>query len=516
MLSLPKVLPRLKQIKSAGTTSNPPTRSSPYPLMRIRARRADYYLDASWHTRKSFRAIREQASLASNRLGPKTASESLISQIDVLLWSIRPELPDDEQSKTMYLGLLSRQLQALDANTLQWLAPALEQAKYECQVTETIIDDQLYIEHGFSNGPPHTHQRTILTTAEFHHAIDHAREVVLHRPIEADLALSDTTQQAARNQLAINASQWQASDRSLACLDSLAQSLANVLDTGMSAPLLAASAALPDASTVAWQDERLVIDGAIATALQHPGSDELFARVQRDILECLLLKRCNLHPPDTEHTMQALRPVLWTVIEQIESLPPSVMLSAEKRRALRETMARAEQPGSIQIMPTVGAALGHAWIKPHLSITPDKIRTGNTVGTRYMHGGGQPQPKQSTINEWPIRWLTPQEMEEWHPAREAWHLDMPIRASQLASAACSLTKDWKASGQRYRFAEVQPDKPASGCRISVWDSVRHAMDPVLLDCFDEFNLGLPLPETPTALWERLNNFKHWVQRVATD
>jgi hypothetical protein len=42
------------------------------------------------------------------------------------------------------------------------------------------------------------------------------------------------------------------------------------------------------------------------------------------------------------------------------------------------------------------------------------------------------------------------------------------------------------------------------------------MDPVLLDCFDEFNLGLPLPETPTALWERLNNFKHWVQRVATD
>ena len=101
MLSLPKVLPRLKQFKSAGTTSNPPKPSSTYPLMRTKVRRADYYLDASWHTRKSFRAIREHAIQTSDTLGPKTASESLIGQIDILLWSIRPELPDDEQSKTI-------------------------------------------------------------------------------------------------------------------------------------------------------------------------------------------------------------------------------------------------------------------------------------------------------------------------------------------------------------------------------------------------------------------------------
>ncbi|MEY3719749.1 MAG: hypothetical protein RL618_268 [Pseudomonadota bacterium] len=516
MLSLPKVLPRLKQFKSAGRTSDPPTPSSPYPRMRTKVRRADYYLDASWHTRKSFRAIRDHANQTSDKLGPKTASESLVGQIDVLLWSIRPELPDDEQSKAMYLSLLSRQLQALDASTLEWLAPALEQAKYECHVTETIIDDQLYIEHGFSNGPPHTHQRTILTTSEFLHTIDQAREVVQTRHIDPDLALTDMTKQAIRNQLAINASQWTSGDRSLACLDQLAQSLASVLDTCIGAPLLTASTVLPDASTVTWRDGRLVIDGATAATLLHPGSDELFARVQRDILECVLLRRCASRPADTDHAMQVLRPALWAVMEQIESLPPSVIISAERRRALREAIALAEQPGSIQIMPTVGATLGHAWIKPHLSITPDKLGNANAVGTRFMHGGGQPQPKHSTINEWSIRWLTPQEMEECNPAQEAWHLEMPIGASQLASAAHSLAKEWKASGQHYRFAEVQPDKPASGCRISVWESVRRAMSPILLECFDEFNLGLPLPETPTALWERLRNFKYWVQRIAKD
>jgi len=514
MLSLPKLLPLIKQNRSVVTTKKNTGLPSGCPVMR--SRRANYYLDASWHTRKSFRAIKEAAGQTSDKPGPKSDAELLTSQMDILLWSIRPELLGDAESKAMYLSLLMRHLHELDPTTLEWMASSLKEAKYECQVTETVIDDQLYIEHGFSNGPPHSRQRTVLTTSELHDTVDQVRDSAQTRKAAPDLTLPDTVMQAARDQLAINALQWKAGDRSFACLDTLANALSTTLGAVIGAPLLISTTALPDASTVAWRDGRLVVNSATVAALQHPGSDELFARVQRDLLECLLLTTFPNRPSDTDKALQMLRGSIWEVIEQIENRPCSIIISAERRDQLRKSIAAAERHGCIQVMPTVGAALGHAWISPHLSITPDKIRSGEAVGTRYMHGGGQPQPRHSTINEWPVRWLTPQEMEEWHPSHEAWHLNLPVDAAQLASAARTTEKEWKAVGQPYRFAEVTPDKPASGCRISVWESVRRAMSPAMRECFDEFNLGLPLPETPTALWERLRNFKIWVQRVTKD
>lgn len=514
MLSLPKLLPLIKQNRSSPTTKKNAALPPGCPVMRTR--RANYYLDASWHTRKSFRAIKEAANQESDKLGPKPDAESLSGQMDILLWSIRPELLGDAESKALYLSLLMRHLHALDPGTLDWMASALPEAKYECQVTENVIDDQLYLEHGFSNGPPHSIQRTLMTTSEFYDTVDQVRDSAQTCKSVPKLALPDTVMQATRDQLAINAVQWKAGDRSLACLDTLAGVLATTLGTPIGAPMLESTNALPEASTVAWRDGRLVINSATAAALRHPGSDELFARVQRDILECLLLNHFPNRSPDSDKALQTLQRSIWTLMEQIESLPCSIIVSVERRDQLRKSISAAERSGCIHVMPTVGAALGHAWIGPHLSITPDKLRTGEVVGTRYMHGGGQPQPKQSTINEWPVRWLTPKEMEEWHPSREAWHLDLPVDASELASAARSVEKDWKAAGRPYRFAEVTPDKPASGCRISVWESVRRAMSPAMRECFDEFNLGLPLPETPTALWERLRNFKRWVQSITKD
>ena len=151
MLSLPKLLPLVKQSRSAVTTKKNTGLPSGCPV--IRSRKANYYLDASWHTRKSFRAIKESAGQASDKLGQKSDAESLTSQMDILLWSIRPELLGDAESKALYLSLLMRHLHELDPTTLKWMASSLKEAKYECQVTETVIDDQVYIEHGFSNGP---------------------------------------------------------------------------------------------------------------------------------------------------------------------------------------------------------------------------------------------------------------------------------------------------------------------------------------------------------------------------
>lgn len=516
MLSMPKLLPRIKIAHSTGKPAHSPARTSCKPVMRSKTPRAHYYLDASWHTRKSFRALKQASDHPSEKLNAKPDSEQLAAQMDTLLWSIRPELQDDGASKALYLSLLSRQLNAIDARTMDWLAPALKQAKYECYVTETIIDDELYIEHGFSNGPPHSRQRTVLTTAEFHEVLDLAHATAQTGNELPCFRLSDTQAQQVRDQLAANALQWKDSEKSLDCLDTFFRALAGTLDVAMDAPLLASTTALPDASTIEWRDGRMVIDAATVSALQQPGSDELFARVQRDMMECLLLRTLPERTVQTSKGSHAAWLSLWQTIERIESLPPSVILTPEKRQHLRASINACEQPGSIQVMPTVGAALGHAWIRPRLSITPEKTAMGRPVGTRYMHGGGQPQPRHSTITEWPIRWLTAAEMEECHPSREAWHLELPIGVSQLESATYALEHDWKTENRQYRFAEVAPDKPASGCRISVWESVQRSMSPVIRECFDEFNRGLPLPGTPTELWERLKHFKHWLQRLASE
>lgn len=517
MLSLPKLLPRIKPIHPPAKTTKKDAPNLGTPVMRNRLRRANYYLDASWHTRKSFRALRElTAADSEQRNTKKPEGARLAAQMDTLLWSIRPELPDDSAGKSLYLTLLCRQLHGMDAETLEWLASSLKEAKYECYVTETIIDDELYIDHGFSNGPPHSRQRTTLTTSEFNDVLDQARAAAHRCEIPQLLALPATQAQATRNQLSANALQWTSSDRSLACLDQLMRALATTLDILIDAPLLASTNALAGASTIEWRDGRIVIDGAIASDLLHSGSDELFARVQRDMLECLLLLKLPSPSTSTSRGSHALWLALWRTIEHIESLPPSILMSPERQQRLRASLTAAEPSGHIQIMPTVGAALGHAWIRPRLSITPDKIAMGEPVGTRYMHGGGQPQPRHSTITEWPIRWLTPSEMDECHPPQEAWHLDMPVGEAALEAATHELERDWKSANRRYRFAEVSPEKPASGCRISVWESLQRGMSPIIRECFDEFNRGLPLPGTPTELWERMKHFNHWLKELTRE
>lgn len=518
MLSLHSLLPSIKQAHRTGTKSVNTTRSSRIPVLRNRPRREHYYLDASWHTRKSFRALRDADRQPSGTIGPRPVRELLAAQVDTLLYSIRPELPDDGASKALYLTLLSRQLNAIDADTLQWLAPALKQEKYDCYVTETVIDDEMYIDHGFANGPPHSRQRTVLTSAEFHEALDHAGTTAQSTKAQPRLALSAAQAQETRDQLAMNALRWKASDKSLTCLHDMMQTLATALGVATGAPLLTSTTALPGASTLEWRDGRWVIDGDTANALQHPDSAELFARVQRDMLEGLLLSKLphSAAEAGAGRASHALWLSLWQTIEHIEQLPPSMVMTPERRHRLRLAMPASAQRGRIQIMPTVGAALGHAWIRPRLSIAPEKTALAESVGNRYMHGGGQPQPRHSTINEWPIRWLTAAEMEEWHPSHEAWHLDVPVDAAQLDKTTHELEHEWKAGNRRYRFAEVAPDKPASGCRISVWESVQRGMSPPVRECFDEFNRGLPLPGTPTELWERLENFNRWLIQVVSD
>ncbi len=524
MLSVTTLLPVLKHGRYSTTAvkKNPSAQRS--PVMRQRPGRsgtasgqamqqASYYLDASWQTRKAFRALSRAATTPGETLSPKPANALLTGHVDTLLWSIRPGLPDDGASKALFLASLDRQLQAMGADTLGWLSTTLNTAKYDCFVMEDVIDDEVFIDHGFANGPPHTRQRTLLTTPEFREKLEQAQDLAQKAASAPPVLLPPAQAQTTRDQLSLNAARWKTSDRSLASLQGLVQALAGVLDTEIAVPLAAHTTPLPPDSTVAWHEGGLVIDREVATALSHPAADELFARVQRDLLECLLMRRHAVLRTDCRDTSAGHRQSVWQVIEQVECLPPSIVMTEALRQQLRQSMYACQQRCSIQIMPALGAALGHAWITPQLSVVPDKKFTGQIIGTRYMHGGAQPQARHSTINEWPIRWLTGPEIDEWHPAQEAWHLDVPVEAQQLDTAARELVREWKASDQRYRFAEVTPDKPASGCRISVWSAVRRGMTPAIRECFDAFNTGLPLPDTPTEVWERLRGFRQWLEAV---
>ena len=525
MLSLPTLLPTIKRSGPVAATTKAKATASRSPVMHQRTRRwnagpqqtlckATYYMDASWHTRKSFRVVMNAVENPADKLGLKPAPALMTTQIDTLLWSMRPGLTDDGESKALFMSLLDYQLSALDADLLTGIDTTLKDARYDCFVTESVIDDEMYIEHGFSNGPPHTCQRTLLTTPELNDRLDQALVATRTSLQVPSLVLPPAQAQTLRDQLALHAAAWKTSDHSLVHVDVMVRTLAETLGVTMSAPLRHTAMPIAPASSVGWHQGQLVISRKVAEALQHEASDDLFARVQRDVLECLLMR---LHPEqltDIGKASPAQRRSLWRTIEQIETLPPSMVVSEERRAQIRQSMPAGENAGQLQVMPTVGAALGHVWIRPVLSVMPDRTVQGDKIGTRYMHGGSYPEASPSTIREWPIRWLSEAEIDGNHPPAEAWHLDLPIDASALSTGASELTLDWKASGQRYRFAEVTPDKPASGCRISVWESVRRGMTPAIRQCFDEFNLGIPLPDTPTELWERMRSFRNWLELIA--
>lgn len=133
-----------------------------------------------------------------------------------------------------------------------------------------------------------------------------------------------------------------------------------------------------------------------------------------------------------------------------------------------------------------------------------------------MQSGFHTEPRETVINEWPIRWLTLAESERLYPAQAAWHQPVAVDALQLSLAAETLRRDWTASKVRYRFADLSTSKPATGCRVSVWESVRNGMTPAIRAVFDHYNQGLCLPDSSTELRERLRHFMGWLEKIAAD
>jgi len=266
---------------------------------------------------------------------------------------------------------------------------------------------------------------------------------------------------------------------------------------------------LPPASSVIWQAGQLMVDSRVLEVLTETKNSALGASLLRDLLEMLLVRKLFGPMADLMTLSAGQRALLQREIEQVLSRPPSVTGSAISIRAA-EVLARRSSFGTMQIFPTVGATLGHAWIAPALSVVPDKSRKGVEAGKRFMRSGLRLEPTQCTVNEWDIRWLSPSENDDMYPAAHAWHLTVPAHRLKLQQAADQTREEWQRKKLPYRFIGTEPGMPATGCRATVWHATQGAMDDDTRSLFEHFTLGLPEPESPTELALRMAQFMRWL------
>ncbi len=86
--------------------------------------------------------------------------------------TLQPFVNGVEESKEKYVALLEMHLSTLDQPELEEMLRYLRQLNYNCNITESTIDDKMYLEYGFCNGPPHTKKDTLLSTPEFFQLIE--------------------------------------------------------------------------------------------------------------------------------------------------------------------------------------------------------------------------------------------------------------------------------------------------------------------------------------------------------
>lgn len=514
---------RTTRIPSISNKS-PINKSSGAPVLRTRRlavastswhhiQRSNYYFDASHQSVKTLRVLLAECQSGAPRLGQHSPLKLLAQSFDVLLDSIRPGMDDDGESRDYFFRLLRMHLRGLAAPELQGLVKLLKSLPYDCYVAEPVSDVACLRDYGFTNGPPFHRQRTLLQSHEFFHLLEEIQQQALIRSSGQSTCSIEALAPIARTWLANCAAGWLLSDKSmLEILDAVRQ-LATLLDVPAIAKGVMAATLSSRASVVELQEAQLLIDRDVATHLVKDQSGKLFAYVLRDLLELLLTKKLFGNEIVPEQLTEEQRCDLLNCLTRIIDYgsPPAV---ATTLQAQAETIrADAKFFGKVQIMPTLGSALGHAWIAPVLSLTADTTQKSIKTGTRFMHSGFNLVARECAIREWPVRFLSSLENEHAFSADCAWQLPVPVEAERLQSAAEEIIREWREHGLAYRFTGSHAAVDATGCRITVWQAVQRGMTADALALFQHYNRGLPEPESPTELWLRLDGMMRWLEQM---
>lgn len=518
-----------------STLKNTPTQSAQAaPVVRFRplnpaasawsgTSRASYYFDASRQTIKTLKILlantnSTKADSTENFLSSQDHSQLLAKTMKNLLFSLRPGLQDEATSHAHFLTLLRTHFSGLNAAELASLSQSLKSARFFCQVTEAFIDDDIYLKFGCTstNTSPHLSDRTILNTTKLYDLLDELHQTALRNEANepAVSMLSPSAAQSARDVLADCATHWQSSDKSLRQIHEVACRLADALALPIRPATTVAHRQPSRASMVGWQDGQLQIEPMIAAQLSQDEQGTLFVRVMRDMLELLMTKKL-FGPQAMPQQLTSLQHCrMQEALEQVTEQCAPRGHSTTLRTLAQAVLKQSASFGEIQILPSAGAAIGHAWISPTLSLMPDRTMRSKEIGTRFMQTGMDLVPREKVVREWSPRFLNADDNEAMYPSADAWHLPVPANAAQLQIAAQAVGNEWLERGVPYRFTGTTPVMEATGCRMAVWQAVTRSLEPDARALFDHYNRGLPEPDSPTELWQRLDGLMQWMQQRA--
>lgn len=471
-----------------------------------------YYYDASHQTAKTVRALLEQPN-----------NPPLLTQtIESFLFSIRSGHTDDDESRAHFEALLRVHFSAFDKASLATLHSALKKQNFSCYVTEAVIDDQIYVDYGFANGPPHKKYRTLLQTADFFNLLEHHVEtaVQMDQVFHHCPTLAPDWAQSARDALASCADEWALGNRSKESVYSIACQLATSLGLSSFPDAVLTVQPASRASTVDWQGSTLCVESEMAAKLAQENGSSIVTTVMRDLLELMLMKSLFGPAAELSHLSLSQQRILRYGVERVIDHCQPACKDPALRKKLAVTaaalMTNAHRFGQVQVIPGCGGALGHAWIAPNLSLIPAREQKGTLIGTRFMQTGFQVAPAEVAIREWPAQFLASHQNEDIYPTARAIQITVPVDASRLQEAATMTIKTWRENALPYRFIGTEPGMPATGCRAVVWHAVQLGMDDNARALFAIFNRGLPDPDSPTELWLRFAGLMEWLQSMAQD
>lgn len=507
--ALPRVHPKIAEPNGRLSMRHRPATVMPMSWPRTAA--ATHYFDASSQSALTLRTVLNAHQQPGQVLG-KSDEQLMVNAVNTLVAATCPQGDMDSESHAYFAMLLNMHLSGLEPEELKSLAHALKSAGYASVSDLAALQHDIYDEFGFVSGRP---QDVAALPSDWHHLLDDAIEhaaAIARRPL-AGKAPSEPEARAARQCLLDAALRWPVCEQAMTDIVAIARQLCDAIGLSPAPRVGCSTRTAQRGSALDWQDDTLLIGLKASRALAEEGDGKVFAELLRDLLELLLARKMfgdSAHPSrlcagDRTRLNKALNEVLAA-----EPCAPQALLQQAAARVLADT----GRMGKVQVLPTIGVALGHAWIGSSLSVVPDKSKPPLGIGTRYMHPGFQLEPDDCQVMQWPIRWLDANENARLFAHEHAWQVMVPVERERLDTAAGEVAGEWKAQGRPYRFTGTAPGMPSTGCRASVLQAIEKGMDDDARSLFAYFNAGLPEPESPTELALRMNRFMRWLPTVA--
>lgn len=479
--------------------------------------RATYYYDAAHQSALTLRTLLRSLE-SGKKLGAAATHDLTVNAVHRLLASLCPREDDDSERHAYFSELLGMHLSELTAAEITSLQNVMKKARFDGSLTSNVVDEARYREWDFSVGSVQPKERKPLLPQEWNKLLDElgrAASAAEKKPLPGQ-PLTPAEARDVRHCLAEAALSLPQSGMLLPHILSACSAMAATLGLS-SAPLTVASARLPSRGTmVEWKGDRLLIDQPALQSLEDADTSNdglLFNQILRDVLELLLTRKLFGEAANPWQFSGANKTYLRLAIDEVISQPPAAPSEALVKSAAK-LLRQAGQLGKLQIMPSSGGALGHAWINDSLSIVPDKTQKKQTIGTRYMRTALRLEPDDCTVKQWPVRWLSPEENKVLHPVAYAWQITVPVEAARLEDAAAQVANQWKEKETPFRFIGTTPSMPSTACRVSVLRAIEQGMEPEARALFTYFNAGLAEPDSPTEIANRMNQFMAWVKQLA--